>query len=51
MGVVLMTWRKAWLWALMLVAVLSAGDEKQGGAGIALAILIAAHLVAKRGGQ
>lgn len=42
-----MNWRKAGLWALMFVAVMAAGDRGQPGAGIALAILIAAHIIAK----
>ena len=41
-----MTKAKAIRWALMLLAVGAAGDQRGGGAGIALAILVAAHIVA-----
>lgn len=41
-----MAWRTWGRWALMIIAVGAAADERQGGAGIALAVLIAAHIVA-----
>lgn len=45
-GAAVKDWRTWARWALMVIAVGAASDPKSGGAGIALAVLVAAHIVA-----
>lgn len=41
-----MAWKRAGLWLLMVIAVGAAADKDSAGGGVALAVLIGAHVVA-----